>query len=131
MGRGVASFGKARVADAHLVERTTSGALSEWHRVAHTGERETGDGSSQAPWRARPLVTQLPDRTPHPRVHSQPNHLHPLSPPVTLAAAFLGLLLVTSEIGEFRHPAIEQTVSEEREREKDGHTPPQPPPPSL
>ena len=39
--------------------------------------------------------------------------------PVTLAAAFLGLLLVTSEIGEFRHPGIEQTVREKRERERE------------
>jgi hypothetical protein len=30
MGRGVAAFGKARVTDATLVERTTSGALSEF-----------------------------------------------------------------------------------------------------
>ena len=29
MGRGVAAFGKARVTDATLVERTTTGALSE------------------------------------------------------------------------------------------------------
>jgi len=90
---------------------------------ARTPERERErDGRREKPGalaRASPRHP-IARSNPHPRVHSQP-HLLPLSPPVTLAAAFLGLLLVTSEVGEFRHPAIEQTVSEERERERWPH----------